>query len=356
MSASYRSLLCLILPALGCPLPDDSAGTDSSDTDTTPATVSETGCYDVGSAATACPDPADVDRAGVLPATCGAEVISVDGAGSLEDGCAYIGGVKASQWCLYPITVIPPEQPCDYGRPLILAGAPRLAPLTRGAGWVTPPRPGGVDPARAERWARVALAEHASVASFARFALELLAFGAPAELVAGAHAAALDEVRHARLAFGLVGRHAGVSVGPGPLPLTDFTFSADLAAFAAATAAEGCVAETLSALQVAEARDRSTDPAEREVLAVLARDEARHAALAWQTLRWATEQGGDPVRRAVAAVFAAPPPLPTANDDGLLPSDVARRVILRGWAEVIAPAAAAWASTSASVREEPRWA
>jgi hypothetical protein len=37
-----------------------------------------------------------------------------------------------------------------------------------------------------------ALFQHASVASFARFSLELLALGAPPDLVAAAHAAALD--------------------------------------------------------------------------------------------------------------------------------------------------------------------
>jgi hypothetical protein len=175
----------------------------------------------------------------------------------------------------------------------------------------------------------VALAEHASVASFSRLALELLALGAPPDLVDDAHAAARDEVRHARLTFGLAS--AGVGVGPGPLPLADLTLAADLVSLAVATAREGCVAETISALQVAEASP--ADDAERAVLAVLARDEARHAAFAWRVLRWAIDAGGEPVRAAVAEVFARPP---SFGEDGPLTS---RAVAERGWREVIRPTA-----------------
>ena len=39
----------------------------------------------------------------------------------------------------------------------------------------------------AELWSQDALLEHASIASFSRFALQLLAVAAPPALVAGAH-------------------------------------------------------------------------------------------------------------------------------------------------------------------------
>ena len=47
---------------------------------------------------------------------------------------------------------------------------------------------------KAQAWRLSGLAEHSSVAAFARAALELMAVGAPAELVADAHQAAIDEV------------------------------------------------------------------------------------------------------------------------------------------------------------------
>ncbi len=54
--------------------------------------------------------------------------------------------------------------------------------------------------ALADRWTRDATYEHASIASFARVTLDLLALGAPAALVSGAQRAGLDEVEHARIA------------------------------------------------------------------------------------------------------------------------------------------------------------
>lgn len=332
MNDPYRALLLTLLPLVGCTAGED----DSGDTDDTATPVSELGCYALPVDATVCPDPADVPLAEVTPQTCGATVVSVDGAATLDD-CGWLGGIAPTEWCIYPITVIPPENECVYGRPLVLGGAPRLAPLARGEGWSTVAR-GPAAPERAAAWAQVGLAEHASVASFARFALELMALGAPAELVGDAHAAALDEVRHARLAFGLAARHAGVPVGPGPLPLADLTVQADLVALAVATVREGCVAETLSALQMAEARDRAEDEGERAVLAGIARDEARHAALAWRTVAWAVRVGGTPVREAVAAALAEAPTLPVAAS-GLLPLAVAREAVARGWREVVRPAA-----------------
>jgi hypothetical protein len=56
-------------------------------------------------------------------------------------------------------------------------------------------------------WLRDALAEHASVGAFSAFNLSLLALGAPADLVRGGAAAALDEVFHAKACFALASRH-----------------------------------------------------------------------------------------------------------------------------------------------------
>lgn len=343
MPDTTRPLLLTLLAAMGCPGPggDDTGKTvdDTGETGETGNTaVSERGCYTVPVGTSECPDPATVPTADVLPQTCGAEVLSVDGPGTAEE-CAWIGGATAGGWCVYPITVIPPDTPCDYGRPLTLGGAPRLAPLVRGEGW-SAGATGEVRPdlTRARAWAQVGRAEHASVASFARFALELMAVGAPAELVSLAHAAAMDEVRHAQLAFGLVRRFGGASVEPGPLPLADLRVEADLPTIAAAATREGCIAETLSALQTAAARDRADDAAEHAVLGVVTRDEERHAALAWRFVRWAIQHGGEPVRAAVSAALSEAPALPE-GEGGLLPLPVARELVARGWRDVVRPAA-----------------
>jgi hypothetical protein len=155
----------------------------------------------------------------------------------------------------------------------------------------------------ARGWLEDAFAEHASIASFARFTLDLLALGAPSELVLAAQRAGLDEVRHARLCFALAARHSGESRGPGALEMQSALDARDLGSFAARTVREGCVGETIAALNVAEQARCATDPALRRALEGVARDEANHAELAWKAVRWAIAQGDASVREAVARAF-----------------------------------------------------
>jgi hypothetical protein len=195
------------------------------------------------------------------------------------------------------------------GRPLTVAGEVRTAPLGPRTGWGSPAldAPTLDAPTRravAEGWAHDARMEHASVAAFAELALELLALGAPAHLVRAAHAARGDEIRHAELSFALAAAHAGVQVGPGPLPIAGALGEVSLVALARAAAREGCVGETVAALIAAEQRDRAVDPTARAALEEIAADEARHAAFSWQLVAWALREGGAPVRVALDEAFA----------------------------------------------------
>jgi hypothetical protein len=196
------------------------------------------------------------------------------------------------------------------------------------------------------------LLEHASVASFGRFALELLAVGAPPELVDLAHRAAMDEVRHARLCFALASAYAGHSIAPGPFPFEGrVDVSADLAAIAVLAVREGCAGETLASVLAAEACARATDPAVRSVLAAITKDEARHAELAWRTVAWAVSRGGARVREAVARAFeevlGGEPVMQGGASGGALAghgrlsTEVQRDVMRRALEEVVRPAAAA---------------
>ena len=108
------------------------------------------------------------------------------------------------------------------GRPLRLRGALAAAPLGAADGWQADgPRPdvsslsGEARAALEEIWGDAARAEHASVPAFSRLSLTLAALGAPAQLIEGAHRAALDEIEHARLSFGLAGAYAGTTVAVG---------------------------------------------------------------------------------------------------------------------------------------------
>src|SRR6185436_14431991 len=178
-------------------------------------------------------------------------------------------------------------------------------------------------------------------------------------LVEGAHRAALDEVRHARLCLALASAYAGEPAAPARFPFEgSVEVTSDLAAVAARAAREGCVGETVAAVHAAEQLSRATDPAVRAALAIIAEDEARHAELAWRAVRWAIGEGGAPVRAAVAAVFAALGPEGDAvdgaiDDDrleayGRIGASAARASAARALAEVVEPCARALLSAHAS--------
>lgn len=295
----------------------------------------------------------------------------------LDQGCANVhhsvdsDATLENGQCCYEVTI---TDECCYGnncpvegRPLVLEGEMLLAPAVRRAtGWpsdLPAPAAGAAEPTDAERahlaeaWLRAARQEHASVASFARFSLELLAFGAPPALVAAAHAAALDEIGHARACFGLASRLAGEPIGPGPLPLpAALPVTRDLAELAAAVVEEGCVGETLAALFASEQRAAASDPEVCAALEAIAKEEARHAELGWAAVRWALSEGGERVRRAAEKAFlrAAARAMAGADDapspglrpevlaaHGRLPMAVYNQVVSRGLAEVVFPCARA---------------
>jgi hypothetical protein len=150
--------------------------------------------------------------------------------------------------------------------------------------------------ALAAHWTRLGQMEHASVAAFARFILELLAAGAPAELVAAAQTALGDEIEHARLCFGLASAYAGAAIGPGPLSAQGVLDQTSLGATVSAAIHEACVGETLAAAEACEALAEASDPAVRQVLAKIVRDESAHAELGWKFLQWALASGGPELR------------------------------------------------------------
>lgn len=203
----------------------------------------------------------------------------------------------------------------------------------------------------AESWAEAALAEHASIGSFGRFALQLLAVGAPPELLEQAHHAALDEVRHARQSFAVASAYAGEALGPGPLPLEgDLLGPTDLRSVLVATVTEGCVGETLAAMEAEACAVACVEPEVRDILAGIAADEARHAALAWAFARWAlTEDPGlaDACRRALAFALGPQTPQPPADPDEQLlrrqgrPTELLRHEVRQRYRAEVLPAAAA---------------
>jgi len=183
------------------------------------------------------------------------------------------------------------------GRPFLIEDEARKAAAITSPAWLTAsaeirltdlqvPADAALRDQLAAHWTEIGLLEHASVAAFARFTLQLLSLGAPADLVEQSQRAALDEVRHAELAFALASRYAGRSIGPGPLPLTGALDASSVEAILRTTVREGCVGETRAALEASRAAETCEDPTVRSVLETIAADEARHAELAWRVVRF----------------------------------------------------------------------
>ena len=147
--------------------------------------------------------------------------------------------------------------------------------------------------AAARFYTTMAAYEHASVASFSRLSLQLLALSAPSSLVREASASALDEIEHARLGYAIASVFSGKTIGPDKLPEATAALSMGMEDFIAALVFEGCVGETLSAAEVREASERADDDSLRAVLSRIADDEERHAAFSWRILAWALSVTGE---------------------------------------------------------------
>jgi hypothetical protein len=215
---------------------------------------------------------------------CGTDLIAVGSAcgptlGSLGRDCCYVIEVQVSQ--------------CVEGRPFVVEGMARTSSVAARDGWCEVGELRGAELSASDRamvaeaWAQSGLHEHASVASFGKFMMELMAMGAPMELVAQAAQAIQDEIAHAKVCFDVAASYAGHALAPSPLDITNSVMGRpDDATILAAVIAEGCIGETLSAAQVAAQAAWVSEPALKAALEQIAADEAEHAALAWSFVSW----------------------------------------------------------------------
>ena len=175
---------------------------------------------------------------------------------------------------------------CPGGRPFLVAGRARVPELV---GELSAADSGSVSGALALIWAQDGLTEYASVAAFARLTLQLMAFGAPPELVEASQQASLDEHRHARFCFAEAARHAGRGVEPGPLDMGQACDPVSFESFMLLNLVEGCVGETMAALRMAEQARLAAPPELAQALTEISEDETRHAELAFEILRFGLE-------------------------------------------------------------------
>lgn len=136
------------------------------------------------------------------------------------------------------------------------------------------------------RWMELAEGEHASVASFARHTLQLMAIGAPPDIVTASQNAAIDEIMHAKLSYGFASVFLKSSLGPGLLDIEDSLPKLDLKGLVHSIIEEGCIEETIAAAKARFGAYTAKDPATKLALTQIGNDETRHAQLAWDTIQW----------------------------------------------------------------------
>jgi hypothetical protein len=196
-----------------------------------------------------------------------------------------------------------------WGRPLRVRGRQLHPALRVGSDWTRGERPrvDGLDAptcaALEALWLHDAQKEHASVPAFARISWLLAAVGAPAELMERAHVAGLEEIDHARRCFALAAGYGGRTHTVEPMP--DLLLGAldvrgdPRVLLAVESLTDGCLLEDFNADVAAACAAVCEDPAARDVLQRIAREERSHAELSWDLLAWALAAGGAPVRAAV---------------------------------------------------------
>jgi hypothetical protein len=196
-----------------------------------------------------------------------------------------------------------------WGRPLRVRGRILHPNLRAGADWTQGARPTVTDldmPTRIALealWLHDAQKEHASVPAFSRISWQLAAVGAPAELLEWSHQAAMEEIDHARRCFALAAGYGGRSHTVEAMPdllIGGLDTKGDpLVVMALESLKDGCLLEDFNSDVAGECEKACLDPATKDVLARITREERSHAELSWSMVAWLAERGGDRVRDAL---------------------------------------------------------
>jgi len=244
------------------------------------------------------------------------------GAGAVASALA-LTFVSVAMSCVGALSALLSTMSFTRGRQIRSLGRILLPPVEAGGGWTTASRsmPGvelDVDDketcrALASQWRENGRTEHASVAAFARLTLDLMALGAPPELVADANRDALDEIRHAQLCFGLARALDGRVESPGAFPAATHARTLSsvrtlaLGQLAVDSLIDGALHEGVSARIIAKLAKRCEVPVVQGMLKEIAADEGRHARHGWDVVLWCLAEGGEPVARALeGALYALP--------------------------------------------------
>ncbi len=166
--------------------------------------------------------------------------------------------------------------------------APKLAPEVRAE--------------LARIWGERIPTEYRSITGFSTLSFDLIAAGAPVDLVAVCHRVAIDELRHTELAVKMVEIYGGEKP---ELPRELSSLPADESLTVVAQACRSailisCLGETFACTELAMLRERAVDPVVEGVLRVFLSDEIVHARIGWAYLAHAFKTADAVTKKQVA--------------------------------------------------------
>ena len=151
-------------------------------------------------------------------------------------------------------------------------------------------------------WSERIPTEYRSITGFSTFSFDLIAAGAPVDLVAVCHRVCIDELRHTELAVKMVETYGGTRPD---LPREISSLPADSTLTAVGQAARSaislsCLGETFACTELSMLRDRAVDPVVKGVLTIFLADEIMHARIGWAYLAHALKTATAEIKESVA--------------------------------------------------------
>ena len=131
------------------------------------------------------------------------------------------------------------------------------------------------------------------MASFARNTIQLLTLGSPSELLVASQQAGIDEINHAKISYDIASANTGLKLAPGPLDIQESMKKLDVMSVVRSIIREGCVGETLAAVEARVRGHVTDDPYIKTSLLQIAEEETNHAQLAWDTIEWVVGKNPD---------------------------------------------------------------
>jgi len=154
-------------------------------------------------------------------------------------------------------------------------------------------------------WAERIPTEYRSITGFSTLSFDLIAAGAPVDLVAVCHRVCIDELRHTELAVRMVEIYGG-ELPELPREISVLPSDEKLNVVAQACRSSiliSCLGETFACTELAMLRDRAVDPVVEGVLRIFLADEIVHARIGWAYLAHAFKTADENTRKAVASAI-----------------------------------------------------